>query len=59
MTFRLSLADTREGEHKAFHSKSEMWWLVRTHYKKGAPLEYVLSALLKLLQKGAPFYDQR
>ena len=26
-----------------------------THYKKGAPLEYVLSALLKLLQKGAPF----
>jgi hypothetical protein len=25
----------------------------------GAPLEYVLSALLKLLQKGAPFYDQR
>ena len=30
-----------------------------THYKKGAPLEYVLSALLKLLRKGAPFYDQR
>jgi len=30
-----------------------------THYKKGAPLEYVVSALLKLLRKGAPFYDQR
>ena len=29
-----------------------------THYKKGVPSEYVLSALLKLLQKGAPFYDQ-
>jgi hypothetical protein len=26
---------------------------------RGAPLEYVLSALLKLLEKGAPFYDQR
>ena len=30
-----------------------------THYKKGAPLEYGLSALFKLLRKGAPFYDQR
>jgi len=28
------------------------------HIIKGRPLEYVLSALLKLLQKGAPFYDQ-
>jgi hypothetical protein len=36
-----------------------MWVLERTHYKRAPPLEYVLSALLKLLQKGAPFYDQR
>src|SRR5215469_8016202 len=30
-----------------------------THYKKGAPLEYGLSALFKLLRRGAPFYNQR
>src|SRR5215831_4369403 len=38
---------------------AELIWHGGTHYKRGAPLEYVLSALLKLLQKGAPFYDQR
>jgi hypothetical protein len=40
-------------------STLQKWRLIPTHYKKGAPLEYVISALLKLLQKGAPFYDQR
>ena len=29
--------------------------LVRTHYKKGAPLEYGLSACSNSLRKGAPF----
>jgi hypothetical protein len=33
----------------------QLIWAQGTHYKRAPLLEYVLSALLKLLQKGAPF----